>query len=265
VTVRWQIDGQTLTGNPLSTRIKIGNAKTGFTYVRDIGVTATNGKKSVSTTVHVDLTPAARIVPNYAKSVPLALTSSKKLGSAITSVQITKQYAINVLLGVRYSQVWVDAVTQGLLGTLTMQWTPAPVKQAGGGALIPMPKPEVGAGCDVSVTIKDEIGRSLVASAWISDFVECGGFKGKLTPVVQPKQPAAEKWPHPGEWNTHTLGPLTEIEGRKLTLTDHTLTLGTLKVPLTQTIKATPHAIVVTTPVAPVKQVVKTPVTRIVR
>lgn len=265
VTVRWQIDGQVLTGNPLSTRIKIGNAKTGFTYVRDIGVTATNGKKSVSTTLHVDLTPGARIEPNYAQSVPLTVTPSKKFGAPITSVQITNKYVISVFLGVRYSQVWVDAVTNGLLGTLTMQWTPAPVKQTGIGALIPMPKPDAGPGCDVSVTIVDEIGRSVVASAWVSDFIESGGFKGKLTPVVQPKQPAAEKWPHPGEWNTHTLGPLTEIDGRKVTLTDHTLTLGNLKVPLTQTIKATPHAIVVTTPLAPAKRVVKTPATRIVK
>ncbi|MGZ4382433.1 MAG: hypothetical protein ACXVZ3_13540, partial [Gaiellaceae bacterium] len=129
---------------------------------------------------------------------------------------------ISVLLGMRFSQVWVNAVAQGTFGNLTVAWSPAPVKTAGVGALIPMPTPDPDSGCEVRGVITDEIGHDVTASAWVSDYIENGGYRGKLVPPKRPPQ-VGETWPHPGEWITHTLGPLTEIEGRKIVLSDHTL------------------------------------------
>ena len=61
-------------------------------------------------------------------------------------------------------------------------------------------------------------------------------------------QQAKETWPGPGEWVTHQLGPLTEINGQPISLSDHTLTIGSLKVALTASIDSPAKAIVVKTP-----------------
>ncbi len=252
--VSWTVDGHVLNGNPLTTRIRIGNAGSGFTYGHDVSVIATNGKTSVSAALHIDVTPALALAPDYDKSViykpPLA--SKNPFSPFVARAQITETNGIaSVLvgLGVRYAQVWVDATPFQAFGNVVPCWSPTAASTAGLGALIPMPDPSVGSGCQVTATATDEVGQKLQASVFVSAVVEHGGLKGTLPQLMPPShQQAKETWPGPGEWVTHQLGPLTEINGQPISLSDHTLTIGSLKVALTASIDSPAKAIVVKTP-----------------
>ena len=247
-TVTWQVDGKTLVGSEVTGRIKVGNTASGFTYAHDIPVTASRGTRSVSASVHVDVTPTVAIVPNYSRSVRAVSAPSDK--PWVMSVKIVQPGAVSVLLAVRYAQVWVDPVTTGTFGSLTATWTPAPVQTAGTGALVPVPKGQ--AGVDVSVVVTDGIGQRLTKTATVSAVVGGIQLTGELPAKPKQPPPAGEKWPHPGEWVTHTLGPLTEIDGSRVALTDHTLTIGPAKVALVET-RVAPQTIVVKTGVTPTR------------
>jgi hypothetical protein len=245
-TMTWQVDGQTLVGSPVTGRVKVGNTASGFTYAHEIVVTAAKGTRSVSTSVHVDVAPTLAIVPNYSRSVRAVRAPSDK--PWVASVKIAQRGAISVLLGVRYAQVWVDPITTGTFGSLTATWTPAPVQTAGTGALVQVPLGQNSV--DVGAVVIDGIGQRLTKTATLSAVVGGIELTGELP--AAPKQPpaAAEKWPHPGEWITHTLGPLTDIEGSRITLTDHTLTIGVTKVALVEK-EVAPQTLVVKTDVTP--------------
>lgn len=227
-TVTWTVDGKTLVGSPVTGRVKVGNTASGFTYAHDIAATASNGTRSVSTSVHVDVSPTLKIVPDYSRSVRAVSAPSNK--PWIVSVKIVKPGLVSVLLGVRYAQLWVDPQPTGTFGPLSATWTPAPVTTAGTGALLQVPDGQHS--IDASVVVIDGIGQRLTATATVSAVVGGIQLTGELP--AQPKQPpgAAEKWPHPGEWVTRTAGPLTEIEGSLVTLSDHTLTIGAARVAL---------------------------------